>query len=267
MPRFDPSAPYSVGTEETSYPGADGTAQAASVFFPVGEGPFPVAVHVHGGAWNGGERLRARLVDEALAACGLVIASIDFRLAPAHPYPAQVEDAVAAIAWARAQAGRWGGDGARMGLIGDSSGGHTVLLPAMQEAWGAGPVGWVIALWPVLDPHARYRYAVADGYPHLARNTEAYFLTEDVMRQANPQGLLDRGEPVRLPPVQVIQGDADANIPNAIPLTFELTYRNAGGQVELEWFAGQPHSFAIAPGPHTERAVALMRDFVARQVG
>jgi acetyl esterase len=267
MPRFIPSAPFAVGTQETTYPGGDGTAQAASVFFPEGEGPFPVAVHVHGGAWNGGERLRARLVDEALAACGLVIASIDFRLAPAHPYPAQVEDTVAAIAWAREQAGRWGGDGSSMGLIGDSSGGHTVLLPAMQEGWGAGPIGWVIALWPVLDPFARYQYAVRDGYPRLARNTEAYFLDEDAMRQANPQGLLDRDEPVRLPPVLVIQGDTDANIPNAIPLAFEAAYKHAGGLVELEWFAGQPHSFAIEPGPDTERAVELMRAFVARQVG
>ncbi|MEK9659036.1 MAG: alpha/beta hydrolase [Chloroflexota bacterium] len=267
MPRFDPGAPYAVAIEETTYPGGDGVRQPASVFFPQGEGPFAIAVHVHGGAWNGGERLRAQLVDEELAACGLIVAAIDFRLAPAHPYPAQVEDTVAAIGWLREQAGRWNGDGARLGLIGDSSGGHTALLPAMQTGWNAGPIDWVIALWPVLDPHARYLYAVRNGYQRLARSTEAYFLTEEAMREANPQGLLDRGELVSLPPVQVIQGDTDANIPNAIPLAFEIAYRNAGGLIELEWFAGQPHSFAINPGSHTAHAVVLMRNFVARQVG
>ncbi|HIM16085.1 MAG TPA: alpha/beta hydrolase [Dehalococcoidia bacterium] len=57
-----------------------------------GRGPFPGILFVHGGAWNAGNRTQQEIFNTGLASSGLVIASVDFRLAPDHPYPAQVQD-------------------------------------------------------------------------------------------------------------------------------------------------------------------------------
>jgi fermentation-respiration switch protein FrsA (DUF1100 family) len=86
------------------------------------------------------------------------------------------------------------------------------------------------------------------------------------MRQANPQMIVERGEDVRKPPVLMIQGDADDNIPRYLPLMFEEAYRAAGGSVRLEWFLGMPHAFTKEPGAETERAVEVMRQFLAQQL-
>ena len=127
-------------------------------------------------------------------------------------------------------------------------------------------VSWVIALWPVLDPYARYLYAQKTERIKLVTLTEGYFLTEESMQEGNPQLLLDRGEEVQLPPVLLIQGTADENIPQTIPERFATSYRAAGGELSLELFSGMPHSFVGGLYPESQRALDLMKTWVARQV-
>ena len=77
---------------------------------------------------------------------------------------------------------------------------------------------------------------------------------------------MERGEEVYLPPVIIVQGTADNNVPMSIPERFVAAYRNAGGLVELELFPGMPHMFARTPGEETDRAIELMKAFTARQL-
>ena len=65
----------------------------------------------------------------------------------------------------------------------------------------------------------------------------------------------------------MVQGTADGNIPHEIPQRFAETYNRAGGHAEYEAFPGMPHQFAKDPGPETDRAIDLMRSFIAREVG
>lgn len=92
------------------------------LFVPSGEGPFPVIVSIHGGSWTSGTR------DQGLAVIqverGYAVANIDYRLAPKSIWPAQVEDAKAAVRWLRANARRFDLDPWRIGVIGLSAGGH-----------------------------------------------------------------------------------------------------------------------------------------------
>ena len=92
------------------------------------------------------------------------------------------------------------------------------------------------------------------------------FGTAEVMKAASPERIIATGRAQALPPVLVVQGTADANIPMPMIERFTATYRAAGGALQLEAFAGEPHGFAMQPGPQGERAIALILDFVARQV-
>ena len=86
------------------------------------------------------------------------------------------------------------------------------------------------------------------------------------MREGSPQGILDRGEDAELPPFLIIQGTADMNIPMSIPRTFAESYRAAGGTVELEEFPDMPHNFVTEASDATDRALELVKAFVARQL-
>jgi acetyl esterase/lipase len=120
----------------------DGEAGQMDVYVPSASKPrpLPVAVHVHGGGWVSGSRstgARFLGVKEALLARGYLVVSLDYRLAPAHKYPAQIQDVKCAIRHLRARASRYGLDPDRIGAWGGSAGGQLVALLGTADA-GAG---------------------------------------------------------------------------------------------------------------------------------
>ena len=86
------------------------------------------------------------------------------------------------------------------------------------------------------------------------------------MQEGNPQFLLDRREKVLLPPVLAIQGTSDANIPLSIPKRFMTSYREVGGDLDLELFPDMPHGFTREPSPETERALGITKKWITHQV-
>ena len=276
---FDPAAHYDIDASDVTFYKDRDINLSMTIFRPRSEQLFPALLRVHGGAWNIGKRQAAQSMDRQIAACGMVVAAIDFRLAPAHPYPAQVQDTNFAIRWLKQHAEEYGINLASFGGAGDSSGGHTMLLNAMRPSdseYAALPlaggnhiqadVDYVIAMWPVLDPYTRYFYARGIDWADKINQHESYFLTVEAMKQANPQMILERGEEVLTPPILIIQGDNDDNIPRHIPLMFQDVYRSAGASLQLEWFPEMPHAFAIHPGQESDRAMAIIRAFLAQQV-
>ena len=103
---YDPAAKYEVEVSDVEYRKGDGQSWLARIYQPMGTGPFPAILDVHGGAWSGGGRTSAELFDMALASTGIVVAAVDFRVAPEHPYPAQVQDVNYATRWLKANASR-----------------------------------------------------------------------------------------------------------------------------------------------------------------
>jgi acetyl esterase len=277
---YDPTAHYELDVTEAVFYEGQGLSLPVTIFEPRGEGPFPALLRVHGGAWNVGARKAAEHVDRKIAECGMVVAAIDFRLAPTHPYPAQIQDTNLAVRWLKLHAAEYNIDLASVGGAGDSSGGHTMMLNAMRpndpryaalplegDASVDASVDYVVALWPVLDSYTRYFYARGIDWTDKINQHEGYFLTTEAMMEGNPQMIIERGEDVLKPPVLVIQGDTDDNIPRYIPLMFEDAYRNAGASVQLEWFPGMPHGFGNKPGPESDRAMGIIRQFLTQQVG
>lgn len=276
---YDPKGSYKVRVYDIVYRTDQDGAWPAHIYQPEGAGPFPALLDVHGGAWNRSNYSDNEPMDQPLAASGLVVVAIALRRAPKYPYPAQVADVNYGTRWLKAHAQDFNADARFVGGLGTSSGGHTLMLSALRPhdprymtflLPGAEDVDatllYVLALWPVLDSHARYLYAKENGIARLVEPTEAYFLTQEAMREGNPQLALERGEPVELPPTLIVQGTADGNVPLSIPHRFVETYRAAGGTVELELFPDMPHGFARQPSPESNRALQIMKDFVARQV-
>src|SRR5690349_3256368 len=122
---YDPSASYLVNELDVEYLRHGDRSFLARIYQPEGPGPFPMLLNVHGGAWNIGDRLQMEYESRVLAATGMVVVAIDFRLAPQDPYPAQVQDTHYAGRWMKLHARDWNGDPDSIGVIGGSSGGHT----------------------------------------------------------------------------------------------------------------------------------------------
>jgi acetyl esterase/lipase len=114
-------------------------AQTLDLCVPAGAmGTRPGVVLIHGGAWMGGDKLRWRSLCEQLAAQGFVAASIDYRLAPEWPWPAQLVDAQLAVRWLRAQASSLGLDAHHLCAYGDSAGGHLAVFLGVLHSIHAG---------------------------------------------------------------------------------------------------------------------------------
>ena len=98
-------------------------------------GPAPVVLFFYGGTWRDGRREYYRFVGESLSRHGVLALVADYRKAPAHPFPAFMEDAASAAAWAKAHAAEFGGDPARIHLMGHSAGAHMVALLASDPRY------------------------------------------------------------------------------------------------------------------------------------
>jgi acetyl esterase/lipase len=91
-------------------------------------GPSPAIVCIHGGGFRAGNRQHHDRLCIKLAKCGYVAVTVTYRLAPAHQFPAAVNDVKAAVRWLRANATKYGIDPNRIGATGDSAGGHLALF-------------------------------------------------------------------------------------------------------------------------------------------
>jgi acetyl esterase/lipase len=266
-------------TEETEYQRPGGAPLLATIYRPDGPGPFPAVLEVHGGAWTGGDRFNNRAIAEDLAANGILVASIDFRMPPVAGYPDTIADVNLGIRWLKSRAAALGSRPELVGGLGTSSGGHMMLLamlrpndprynalpgPAMDAALRFG-----IVCWPVADPLTRYRVMKDRGNDRLVAAHDQFWPSEAAMEEGSPQHILDRQEPVTLPPALIMQGTVDNNLTDDMAARLAASYRARGGMIEHHSFPEQPHAFIPnAPtAPDSVRALGLIRDFIRRQAG
>jgi acetyl esterase/lipase len=284
--RFDPSGPHEVRFADVEYARPGGEPLLARVYRPVEPGPWPALVDVHGGAWSYLDRNADVYFDRALAACGMVVVALDFRQG-AQRFPASIRDVLSGVRFVRHHAAELDAAPEPIGLIGGSSGGHLCLLaaicpaaPEFQEGasqdLGDASVAYALALWPIADPLARYRYLepLLAGHapsPHdpffdparLRGGQEAHFGDEATMARASIPRILRAREFERLPPIWVAHPEHDRNVTLAMTEDLVAAYRAAGGQATLEVFAGVGHAFANFPGPAADRCIERMRRFCA----
>src|SRR5499425_397455 len=94
--------------EDVEYLRHGDTGYLATLYRPKGAGPFPIMVELHGGAWCRSDRLADKLIHEALAKSGVIVAALDWRQPPVASYPASLQDIHYGIRWLKSRAQEFG---------------------------------------------------------------------------------------------------------------------------------------------------------------
>ena len=161
-------------------PGPDGGDLPIRSYRPYGAGERPpVVVYLHGGGWTIGDLQTHDEPCRALAAgTGAVVVSVDYRLAPEHPFPAAVDDAYAAACFVAGSAEDLGVDADRLVVAGDSAGGNLAAAVSLLARDRSGPT---IALQVLIYPAVDFDFD-SGRWPSLEENATGYFLHLETMR-------------------------------------------------------------------------------------
>jgi acetyl esterase/lipase len=195
-------------------------------------GPAPVAVYFYGGSWNTGRRQDYRWVGEALASRGFVAVIPDYRLYPQARYPAFLEDGALAVRWVTDHAAQFGGDPARIVLIGHSAGAYNAVMIAMNPRY---------LLAAGVDPARIKAVAGLSGpYDFLPLDGD---ITKRVFGKARN---LPATQPLAYvapdsPPAFLATGDEDHEVAPRNTTALAAALRKVGVPVEEEHYVGLGH--------------------------
>lgn len=125
----------------------------------------------------------------------------------------------------------------------------------------------MIAGWPVICPLYRFHFAKKFNREELIKAHIDYWRTEEAMTDGSPQTIIERDEPLDLPPVLMCLKANDKNHPLEMEERFIASYRKRGGVIEVHTFDGLPeHRMVPNPSqPETMRAIDTMTAFILRQ--
>lgn len=231
---------------EVVIPGPGGDLPAR-VYRPEADGPVPTVVLFHGGGWVVGDLdTHDNMARSICRDCTSVVVSVDYRLAPENPFPAAVEDAVAATRWVGERLTDFGGSD-KLAVAGDSAGGNLSAVVAQQlRDAGGPPIAAQLLIYPAVDVTGEYasRLENAEGY-FLDLATMAWFMnhyTADLSHHTDP-----RVSPLRhhdlsgLPPAVVVTAEFDPLRDEGEAYAAELAA--TGVPVEVRRFDGMIHGF------------------------
>lgn len=244
---FNVPMPDGVRIADRAVPGPAG-AIPVKVFTPQeGRRPFPLLIYIHGGGWViGSPATHARLCAELAAGAGCVVVSVDYRMAPENPAPASLDDCMAAISYAVANANEFGADGTRFAIGGDSAGGNLTAAAALRLRDEGGPKARLLLLF--------YGAYTADlNLPSVIANGEGKILTRQAMEwfynhylsggasPDDPYIAPIKGDLKGLPPAHLIVGTQDPLLDDS--KLFAKALEDAGVPVKLSVYEDQVHVF------------------------
>jgi len=250
-------------------PGAAGEIKGR-YYRPLGEKrdePLPGVIYFHGGGWVCGDLDTHDSVCRGIAAYGrCAVIAVDYRMGPEHRFPAAVDDAIAAVRWAGANAGELAIDASRLAVAGESAGGNLAAVAAIALRESGPAIAMQVLVYPVVDQAA--------DTESLKRLATGYSLTRDLLRWYQKQYLRDerdcadwRASPLRaqdhsrLPPAYVLTCGFDPLLDEGRAYADRLS--DAGVPVTHECFQGMIHGFlpmggALAAARHAHYRIGQM---------
>lgn len=266
------SAPQSISVHverNLRYSDQKGRAGRCDVYHPSSPPPppgHPMVIVVHGGAWISGDKWTLEGYSRLLANNGIIAITINYRLAPTHKFPCQVDDVRQAMLWTAENAKEWNGDVNRIGMFGYSAGGH---LSALVATLADEPIDVrsTASHWPPNDPRwsklPKIKALCAGGPPcnfqrlPIDNTTLAYFLGGSRRDQpetyvaASPIAHVSATDPI----TQIIQGEADVLVPIAGSRAFHEAQQSAGVESRFLVIEKQGHMLTFL-NPQTSKAMA-----------
>jgi acetyl esterase/lipase len=223
--------------------------------------PAPVLIFVPGGAWvHGGRQLQGYALMSQLAEMGWICLSVQYRVSPHHRWPSHITDVKTAIAWARANVDKFGGDRNFIAVAGCSAGGHLSALagltandPEMQIEL---PPGSDTSVDAVVGIYGRYDW---EDRSTVERDRFVDFLERVVVKRRinrHPKVFRDASPIARIhpdaPPFLVIHGSSDTVIPVAQARSFVERLRSISRSVvSYVELPGAGHGFDMTDGVRT----------------
>ncbi len=232
----------------------------------------PLVVFIHGGGWTGGDK--SHCPAWGALDLGFAVASISYRFAQEAPWPAQIHDCKAAIRWLRNHAKDYGYDGARIGVWGQSAGGHLAAMlgttgdvqeleGSVGETTGSSRVQAVIDWFGPADflvkPGEDWRQRLAtfpDSSPLVRLMGGRDAITAEKLRSASPVAFASADDP----PFLIMHGGKDGLVPIEQSRSLDATLRKAGVRSQLVEFPDDGHGGSSFGRPET--ALQLVGFFV-----
>ncbi|WP_435175102.1 alpha/beta hydrolase [Halorussus sp. AFM4] len=230
------------------------------VYRPDDDRPHPVLVYFHGGGWVVGSiDTHDTLCRHLTNAADCAVVSVDYRLAPEHPFPAATADAVAAVKWVAEHGAEIGVDPDRLAVGGDSAGGNLAAVAALVARDRGGPdIDRQVLVYPATSP--------SDDWPSTEENAEGYFLTKSEMEWFADQ-LFESPLEARNPYAFPLQACDHAGLPPATVVTagfdplrdegaaYAEALADAGVDVTHRNYEGMIHGFVgMLEEPTVDRA-------------
>ena len=229
---------------------------------------LPALLWIHGGGYVMGDiEQDDRLMKQLVKRIGCVAASVDYRLAPEHPFPAPVEDCYAALKWLFAQAGELGVEPSRIAIGGASGGGGlTAGLALLARDRGEVPVAFQLLIYPMIDDRnvTPASYAITDPRMwHRESNRlgwKAYLGRDGGEAGVSPYAAASRATDLtNLPPAYIPVGALDLFVDENIEYAQRLI--QAGVPTELHVYPGAFHGFDLfAPSAKVSKQFKADRD-------
>jgi acetyl esterase/lipase len=235
-------------------------------------GPAPVLLFVPGGAWVQGTRvLQGHTLLSHLVEAGWVCVTMDYRVSPVHRWPRHIADVNAAIAWARANVDKFGGDREFVAVAGCSAGGHLAALAALTPGdpafRGELADGADTSVNAVLGIYGRYDW---QDRSTAARRSFTDFLERVVVqrKQSRHPEIFEAASPINrihpsAPPFLLIHGDHDSIIPVDEARRFRYALRErGGGRVDYVELPKAGHAFDLVDSSHARRCAVESTRFL-----
>jgi len=258
--------------EDVEYANVAGESVRLDIVRPRGKGTHPLVIFIHGGGWTTGSKddSKPRNTILRLAALGYVAASLDYRMAPSHRYPAPIEDVRCAVRWLRANAERYSIDPSRIAAIGTSAGGHLALMLAnASDAKGfdaSCPLDGPIGISGAVSAYGPTDLRSTDGYGPIGVVSVRMLLggrPEGAPREAKHASPIVHVDPSD-PPQLFVHGLRDTLVQPVQSRRMHAALQAAGVQSELVEVSGAPHGFApITDDPDYRASTCAILEFLA----
>jgi acetyl esterase len=262
---FRPEAPAVAAVAEVPIPRRDGSALLSRLYRPLSshhDDVLPLLIFHHGGGWCVGDVPSYDVLCRELAnGSGCAVLSVEYRLAPEHPFPAATEDARLAFDWCADNAALLGIDAARIALGGDSAGGNLAIVTALALRDEDRQPAFLMLVYPSTE--------IISTRPSRTLYSAGYFLDRETLQwffeRYLPEGNTEdwRASPMRagslagLPPMLLIAAEFDPLVDDCA--AFAQRVAQEGGVVDYQLVEGVVHGFFTLGKaiPEAGRAVAL----------